>query len=266
MLIGGAEERASDLRSEILQEVARCGGRHGHVVLVTAASRVPESYAATYQAAFERCGLTNVAWVDLPTRAEAFDPQRVRALRGAAVVFFSGGDQSRLTEKLQGTPFLKAVRRLYAAGCTIAGTSAGAAAMARTMLAGGASHTLEATDAVRLSRGFGFLSHVVVDTHFSQRGRLGRLLGAVARKANHVGIGIDENTAIVVDGYGHCRVIGSGSVTCVVRSEGGASRRAERRALHLVAKQELRVDVLRAGARFSLAAVLREQAGEQRAA
>src|SRR3954453_6765143 len=132
------------------------------------------------------------------------------------VVFFAGGDQLKITSKFGGTPLCDRMRQLYSRGALIAGTSSGASVMAEVMMAAGESESShQGQESVRLSAGLGLISGVIIDQHFAERGRMGRLLGAVALNPRLLGIGIDENTAIVVNENRSFEVVGAGAVYVV---------------------------------------------------
>jgi cyanophycinase len=148
-------------------------------------------------------------------REEALDPERHELLDGATTVFFTGGDQLKLTSQLGDTPVYSKTREIFEGGGCIAGTSTGASVMCETMLVSGEqSSSPRVHDTLRMAPGFGFLQGALVDQHFAERGRIGRLIGAVAQNPRIIGIGIDEDTAIIVD-HAQCRVLGSGGVYVV---------------------------------------------------
>src|SRR3954447_17252981 len=199
IVIGGAEDRAGEAR--ILRAfVQTAGGAKGRVVVVTVASGEAAAVGAEYVAAFRRLGAKDVHTLDIATRKQACDPGLLDVLDGAVTVFFTGGDQMRITSLLGGTPVYQRVHDIYNAGGVIAGTSAGASVMCETMMVSGdgdESHRLE--DALQLSPGLGLIGDVIIDQHFAERGRMGRLLGAVCQNPRILGLGIDENTAVVVE-------------------------------------------------------------------
>lgn len=215
IIIGGHEDRDPAGNRTILHEIARCvRPSNPRCALLTVATTLPDEVAAEYQAAFHDLDVT-LTHVAIRTRADAADPATIHVLEQAAIIFFSGGDQLRLTSLLGGTPAFTTICARYQAGATIAGTSAGAAAMAGTMIVGGTSDASFRMNALDMAPGLGFLPHSVVDTHFAERGRIGRLMGAVAQNPRTLGLGIDEDTAIVVEGEQRFRVVGSGAVYVV---------------------------------------------------
>ena len=141
---------------------------------------------------------------------------RRRSTSGATAVFFTGGDQLKLTSLLGDSPIYERLKEIYEEGGTIAGTSAGASVVCETMLVSGAgaeSHRIGTS--LAMAPGFGLISGVIIDQHFAQRGRIGRLIGAVAQNPRMLGIGIDEDTAIVCSPRGHFEVVGKGAVYVV---------------------------------------------------
>ncbi len=214
IIIGGHEDKEGD--RVILGEVAqRTHQDHGRLVVVTAATQLPEEVAAEYEAVFKDLGVKQVDILDIRTRDEAMLEANIKKVMGAPVVFFTGGDQLRITSQLGDSDIYRCLREIYYRGGTIVGTSAGAAAMPETMLISGASDKSHNISALGMAPGLGFLPDVVIDSHFAERGRMGRLLGAVVQNPRNLGLGIDEDTAIVVERAEHFRVLGSGAVYVV---------------------------------------------------
>lgn len=187
-------------------------------MLATVASGAPEGYVEEYRAAFADLGVGEIIPFHVTTHEEALDPACLAVFDGARGMFFSGGDQRRITETIVGTPVEDRVRAIYEDGGVIAGTSAGASAMSGEMIERGPSGESPAEGEIRFAPGLNLLPGVVVDQHFSQRGRMGRLMASVAESPAGIGLGIDENTAAVVEG-GRFAVIGAGGVTVVVGGE-----------------------------------------------
>jgi cyanophycinase len=214
IIIGGHEDKDGD--ATILNEVSRRANEgKGGLVIVSVASNVPKEMDGEYIATFKRLGVDHVAALDLRTRADAHDPKNVETLVKASVVFFTGGDQLRITSQIGDSPVYRCMYDLHLNGGTIVGTSAGAAAMSETMLIAGPSDESNRISALDMAPGLGLIQGVVIDSHFAERGRMGRLLGAVAQNPKNLGVGIDENTAIVVEQAERFRVIGSGAVYVV---------------------------------------------------
>ncbi|MCU0610327.1 MAG: cyanophycinase [Candidatus Eisenbacteria bacterium] len=216
VVVGGAEERSSE--GLILQRlVGLCRAGSPAVVVVDAASPSPTRYAQTYRAAFLELGARVVLTPRLDTPEDAGHPDFLQAVDQADLVYFAGGDQSRLANILRGT---SAHHRLLARhqgdGLVVGGTSAGAAALSLDMIARGESELWPRKGVVRLAEGLGFTS-LVIDQHFSQRGRLGRLIEALAALGDPeaCGVGVDENTALVLSPDGDGEVVGQGGVAVV---------------------------------------------------
>jgi cyanophycinase len=213
LIIGGAEDRRSG--TGLLERfVDLSGGTGARIVLVTTATSVPDEVHANYERVFRGFGADRTVQLRLHGRFDADSDDAAKLLDDATGVFISGGDQSRL-RALVGSRANDILReRLNAGdGLVVAGTSAGATAMGRTMILGGEGPDVSAS-AVRTGPGLGLLPKVLIDMHFGERGRLPRLLSAVALDPDHLGVGIDENTGILVEG-GCFEVLGSGVATLV---------------------------------------------------
>jgi cyanophycinase len=211
LIIGGAEDRCCG--AGLLERfVELCGGDDARIVLVTTASGVPDEVLADYEQVFRKLGVDRISELRLRGRADADSDDAASLLADATGVFFSGGDQSKL-RTLVGSRTNDLIEDRLADGLVVAGTSAGATAMGRTMILGGTGPEVSAA-AVRTGPGLGLLPRALIDMHFGERGRLPRLLSAVALDPDHLGIGLDENTGILVQGSGF-EVIGSGVATVV---------------------------------------------------
>ncbi len=211
LIIGGAEDRCCG--AGVLERFARmCGGDQARIVVVTTATGQPGQVLAEYQQVFGKLGVRYVAELPISGRADA-DSQATRDLLDDATgVFFSGGDQSRL-QTLVGSKVNDQLAERLAGGLIVAGTSAGATALGRTMILGGYGAEVS-TATVRTGPGLGLVPRMLIDMHFGERGRLPRLLSAVTLDPDRLGVGIDENTAICVrrDCF---EVLGSGVVSVV---------------------------------------------------
>jgi cyanophycinase len=213
VIIGGAEDKEGNC--EILREVVRLsGGIHARILVMTVATELPVEVGTKYIEIFERLGVADVRMFDVSKRESAEAPSAIKAVEESTCVFFTGGEQSRITALLGGTRMDAVLHEANEHGLVLAGTSAGASMMSSTMIVEGESETNPRIGIVDMAPGMEFISGVVIDQHFAQRGRLGRLLSAVAQYPHHLGIGIDEDTAIVVDDL-EFTVIGSGAVSIV---------------------------------------------------
>ncbi len=213
IIIGGAEDKKEDC--EILREfVRRAGGTKAKIVIMTAATELPREVGENYIRVFERLGAEDARIVDTETRDDASSSTALEAVSKATGIFFTGGDQARITSVLKDTELDTAIHKRFAEGAVIAGTSAGAAVMPDKMIVEGDSQTNPRMEIIDMGPGLGFLPGVVIDQHFLQRGRLGRLISALIQEPADLGFGIDENTAMVVSDR-QVEIIGEGSVTIV---------------------------------------------------
>lgn len=249
LIIGGAEDKTGN--REILRFLAELCGRDRPVLLVTTASEAGGEVAQAYQAAFSDLGI-QLEVLPISSRDVANSGLTVDRLRDAGAVFFSGGDQLRLTSILGGTRFYYALHAAYADGLLIAGTSAGAAAMSDTMIVGGVDDESPKKDVLRMAPGMGFLEEAVVDQHFAQRGRIGRLVAVVAQNPHVLGIGIDEDTAVHISADGKLRVIGNNTVTILDGTEVQITSASESSVDQPLAVTGLRVHVLAKGFGFDM--------------
>jgi cyanophycinase len=249
IVIGGHEEKEG--KRSILKAVAE-EAHGGKLVIATVASHQPEGYFDSYRKAFEGLGIGELVELYLDTREETFDDEKLSVLDGAAGVFFSGGDQLRLSSQIGDTPIETRIREIWSTGGVIAGTSAGASVMSETMLVRGASSESHRIGDLRLAAGLGLIRDAVIDQHFAERGRIGRLLGAVAQNPRILGIGIDENTAIrvVADSFD---VLGSGAVYVVDGEQVTQSNISEARNDSALSLFGARLHVLSSGDSFDLA-------------
>lgn len=248
LVIGGHEDREG--KKTVLREFAeRAGG--GRVVVASVASHEPEGYFEQYDAAFTDLGLKDLAELYIQTREEAFSPKKLAILEGATAVFFTGGDQLRITSMIGRTPIFERILKIRSMGGLVGGTSAGASVVCETMLVSGTGDASHRIGDLKMAPGLGFLQGVIVDQHFAERGRMGRILGAVAQNPRILGIGIDEDTAILVEGE-RFRVIGEGAVTVLDGGETFYTNAAEERTDHALSVFGARLHVLSAGDRFDL--------------
>lgn len=212
--IGGAEDKTS--ARAVLRHVLKLTGTPAPTVTVIAtASQIPELVLPMYRETFAALGVAGINLLDVRTRAHANDPAIVARVADADVVFLTGGDQLRLTHVLGGTELLATMRRRHAEGAVIAGTSAGAAAMSRTMIYDGDAAASLHKGNVKMTSGLGFVPGVVIDSHFVQRGRFSRLMEVGAANPERLGIGLGEDTAVVVHPDRVLEAIGSGHVIVV---------------------------------------------------
>lgn len=198
IIIGGNEDKEGPCL--ILRKfLEMAGGKEARIVILTAASDAPLETGTLYQHVFKRLGGVNAELLDIPDRQAAGGREVADLIRRATGVFFTGGDQLRITSALGGTGLLSALEEQFSRGLVIAGTSAGASVMSSTMITEGESDESPQLNTVKMSPGFGLAPGMVIDQHFAQRGRTGRLLTALAQNPSVLGLGIDEDTAVIID-------------------------------------------------------------------
>ncbi|CAN5506849.1 cyanophycinase [soil metagenome] len=215
LVIGGAEDKYNERR--ILKKFLElAGGDKAEVLIVPVASDYPEFAAEIYVQAFRQLGVANPRVLRATSRQDVVSADADALLDGITGVFISGGDQMRLVSILGGTQFAQKLRQIVSeTNLVLAGTSAGAAGMSTSMIVRGESTPHPQKNSVRLSPGLGFLKNIIIDQHFTERGRISRLITAVSYNPYNLGIGIDENTAIILDKEGVLEVFGGGTVTIV---------------------------------------------------
>jgi cyanophycinase len=220
MPIGGAEE--TEPGGEILERfVELAGGKRAHIAIIPTASDDPKRSGEGYAKLFREMGVQEAAWVRVEQRPDANRDGTLALLREASGIFITGGDQARLVELLVGTHVMECIRLRNADGIIVAGTSAGASILSTLMMdagtgVGGDSNGASARKGmVDVVAGFGLLQDLIIDQHFSQRGRIGRLLSVFAGTPGLIGIGLDEDTAVLIDREGTLEVLGSNMVTIV---------------------------------------------------
>ena len=251
IIIGGKEERTSE--EVILAEVARRVGAGKLVVSTVAIPSNPDGLFEEYEKAFRALGVKHVYNLAIADRHEATLESKLRILDNATAVFFTGGDQVKITSQIGDTPVFRRIQEIYDDGGLIAGTSAGAAVMSETMLVtGGDGESHVVGESVRMAPGLGLIGGVIIDQHFMERGRVGRLLGAVAQNPKNLGIGIDEDTAIVVERGNGFYVLGAGAVYVIDGSDVSYSNLAEEAMKKTLSIYDVRMHVLSQGDRFDL--------------
>ncbi|MBK9216514.1 MAG: cyanophycinase [Chloracidobacterium sp.] len=219
LVIGGAEDKYNERR--ILKKFLElAGGDDAEVLIVPVASDFPEFAADVYTQAFRNLGVANPRVLRATSRQDVVNADVERLTDGLKGVFITGGDQMRLVSVLGGTKLAAKLRKMVRdTDVVLAGTSAGAAAMSTSMIVRGEPSSHPHKNAVKLSPGLGFLKNIIIDQHFTERGRISRLITAVSYNPYNLGIGVDENTAIILDGKGVLEVFGQGSATIVDGSE-----------------------------------------------
>ena len=228
--IGGAEDKGTESEGSYNQQHANLnffelgilkrvvhvmGGPDVRIEVITTASSIPAEVGDNYMLAFGKIGCTNVGVMNIRNRDDARKPELIERIRKCDGVMFSGGDQLRLTTIFGGTQFLEILHDRYRDGLVIAGTSAGAMAMSNTMIYQGKSDLAHLKGEVKITTGLGFIHNVIIDSHFDKRGRFNRLAQAVASNPSCTGIGLGEDTGVIVTNGNHMEVIGSGAVVVV---------------------------------------------------
>ncbi len=248
--IGGAEDRSAD--SAVLQRfVEICGGEGCRIAIIPTASQLPDT-GSTYQKIFAELGADRPKSLPLFRREDAENQEWLGVLQRADGVFITGGNQLRLSTILGGTSTAAMVRERNLQGLHVAGTSAGAAILSEHMIAYGKEGSTPRGESVALAPGFGVIGEVIVDQHFRQRDRLGRLLTALAYNPRLIGLGVDEDTAAVIGPSGDVEAIGAGAVTVVDPTQLSYSSADEVGPGQALSMLNVRVHILVKGGTFNL--------------
>jgi cyanophycinase len=214
IIIGGAEDKVRD-RVILNRFVSLAGGRDATIAVISTASSLGAEAGERYRQVFSELGVKTVRPLHAITRPQANDESAAKVVRDATGVFLTGGNQLRLSSTLGGTRLADAILERFHHGAVVAGTSAGASAMSSHMIAFGASGATPKHRMAQIAAGLGVLPGVIVDQHFQQRNRLGRLLSLIAQNPSLLGLGVDEDTAGIVGADHVMEVIGRGSITVV---------------------------------------------------
>lgn len=249
--IGGAEDKKEGGRRILKRFVELCGGRDADIVVIPTASRLRDT-GRRYEDLFDRLEAGRVTSMDLNAREDGSRDEHLRRLESANGVFFTGGNQLRISTIVGGTPVAKLIRERNAAGVHVAGTSAGASILSEHMIAFGKEGGTPKAGSVRLAPGLGLTNRFIIDQHFRQRDRLGRLAAALAYNPFAIGIGLDEDTAAFIGPDNRLEVEGSGALTVVDAGDLQFSSMAEAGERDAVCLLGLKVHFLVAGASFDL--------------
>jgi cyanophycinase len=261
--IGGSENKENDRR--ILERFVRVsGGQDADIVVIPTASRMHET-GSRYEQVFRDIGADRVTVMDFDTRRDCHEAGRLERLNEASGIFFTGGNQLRLTTLLGGTPVAKLIRARNAHGVTVGGTSAGASILSEHMIAAGDEGSSLIAGSVRLAPGLGLTNRIIIDQHFRERDRLGRLLTALAYNPFAVGIGLDEDTAAFISPDDIVEVEGTGGVTILDGSDVTYSSIDKVGDGQPVCMLGLRLHILVPGATYNLNTHLAAAAGLQQA-
>jgi cyanophycinase len=231
LAIGGAEDKGTDLeKGEIHRNnlnffglgilrriVEETGDTSTRIEVITTASMIPLEVGENYLNAFGKIGCTNIGVMNIRNRVDAVNEEYVERIKACDAVMFSGGNQMRLTSTFGGTPFLELLLKRYneEANFLVAGTSAGAMAMSNTMIYEGNATKAHLKGEVKITTGLGFMDDVIFDSHFEKRGRFGRLAQAIASNPSCIGIGLGEDTGMLITNGNRMEAIGSGLVIIV---------------------------------------------------
>ncbi len=212
--IGGSEDKRDDLfvLKRVVQEIQK---KNFKVVIITTASKEPCEIGEDYYVAFKKLGATRIDILNIQKKAEANCKKNLKKLKNVDLIFFTGGDQLKLTETIEGTDLLDSIYNHFKSGVLIVGTSAGAVSFSEVMICGGKSREGLFKDKVFTSIGFNFVQNIIFDTHFMARGRMGRLMQTIIINSNCIGVGIGENSGIILSEDGTSEVIGTGQVILV---------------------------------------------------
>ena len=251
IIIGGAEDKEG--RKEILKSVCDCIDIENDTLLVaTIATQHPNEVAQKYKKVFKELKVKNIEILDINSRKRAFEDENVSLIKRAALIFFTGGDQLRITSLIGGTPVYNSIKNAYKNGRYIVGTSAGASVMSDTMIVEGEDEDSPRKCTVKMAPGLGLLGDVIIDQHFAQRGRIGRLLAGIAQNPQILGIGIDENTAIIVHRDRKIEVIGEGAVYIIDGSTITYTNVSELKCDEILSMNDIKMHVLKDGSKFDL--------------
>ena len=248
--IGGAEEKLHN--PEILDRfVDICGGRTAKIAIIPTASEL-EDTGRNYEKLFRKLGIRHARVLQILTREDCDNQEYLEYIDAADGVFMTGGNQLRLSTTLGGTKVAQLIRRCNASGMHVAGTSAGAAFMPEHMIAGGIEGSTPSPDMVTMAPGLGLTNNFIIDQHFRQRDRLGRLLTALAYNPFAVGIGLDEDTAAFIRPGDDLEVVGSGGITVIDPSSISHSSMDSARRGEPVSLIGVKLHILIAGGRFAI--------------
>jgi cyanophycinase len=253
LLMGGGEDPDEDDMRLLPRLVEMAGGDSARILICGAPTREPEEKFGAYRPLFERLGVRAVHEIPVAERSEAAASEALDALHDATAVFLPGGDQLRITTHLAATDMGRRMRTRFDAGeLVVAGTSAGAAAVTGTMIIGGEDGSPPSRKAAEMAPGLAYWPEAIVEPHFSERGRIGRLVAALAQNPRLLAVGIDSDTAVEVDPRRSLRVLGSGSVTLLDGRTITRSTAAEANASEVIVATGLTMHCLAEGWGFDL--------------
>jgi cyanophycinase len=251
IIIGGAEDKKGE--KNILKEVcSKIDKEKDELVIATIATDLPKEVGCEYKNIFENLGVKNINVLNVEDRKDTHEIHNIEMIKKASLVFFTGGDQLKITSILGGTPLYDIIHESYEKGCVYVGTSAGASVVSDTMIITGEDEESPKKCTLKMAPGLGLIKNVVIDQHFAQRGRIGRLLVAIAENPESLGIGIDEDTAIVICKEGKFKVIGSGAVYIIDGSSITYTNVSEQNPEEILSMFDIKMHVLKNGDKFNL--------------
>jgi cyanophycinase len=266
--VGGAEDKGTDLEQGFIERnrlnffeigilariVEEVGGIDKRIEVITTASSIPSEVGENYLHAFGKIGCTNVGIIDIRKREDVYNETFIQRVKDADGIMFSGGDQLRLTSIFGGSEIYNTLHDRYMneEGFVIAGTSAGAMAMSNTMIYQGKSELAHLKGEVKITTGLAFIGNVIIDSHFDKRGRFNRLAQAVASNPQCTGIGLGEDTGVIVTASNNLEVVGSGAVVIVDGKDIRHSNITEVGMGEPIAVENLRVHILVRGNQYLL--------------
>jgi cyanophycinase len=250
--IGGGEDK-EHTESVLLRIIKETGKRKPKICIVTVASEKPKETAGDYRRAFRKLKLTTIFFIHFNTRSAADKKKDLANVKSCDAVLFSGGDQLRLSSLMGGTELLELIKQRYSEekNFVVAGTSAGAAAMSDTMIVSGSSRDALIKGELELTNGLDLINSVFIDTHFTERGRIGRVIQTLAYNPGVLGIGLGEDTAVVIKGE-KLEVIGSGLVIIADGKQIVYTDLAEIQNDEPITVEGIKIHVLGPGKKFSL--------------
>lgn len=266
--VGGAEDKGTDLEKGLIQRnrlnffelgilkrfIDEVGGVEKRIEVITTASSIPVEVGENYLDAFGKIGCKNIGIIDIRKREDVFEEEFINRVKNADGIMFSGGDQLRLTSIFGGTEIYNVLHDRYfnEEDFVIAGTSAGAMAMSNTMIYQGKSELAHLKGEVKITTGLAFMGNVIIDSHFDKRGRFNRLAQAVASNPQCTGIGLGEDTGVIVTGGNSLEVVGSGAVVIVDGRDIRHTNITEVGMGEPIALENLRVSIMVRGNRYLL--------------
>ena len=251
IIIGGAEDKIGD--KKILKKVVESiDSDKDSMLIATVATEYPEETYKKYENIFISLGVKNIEKLDIANREAAFNIENIRKVKECDLLFFTGGDQLRITSILGGTDIYKAIKALSEKGGIIVGTSAGASVMSDTMIVTGDDDESPRKCTLSMSPGLGLVKGIIIDQHFAQRGRIGRLLTAVAQNPEVLGVGIDEDTAIILNDKGIGNIIGSGAIYFIDGTSISYCNTCEQYRDEVLSMFNVKLHVLKHGNKFDL--------------